>query len=333
MCHGGAHVAPRAERATIRPAVRATIRPAERAAIVLGGARNPASRRHGFPWRGIAAKLGDMSPLAATLARTGTPRTASFIVTLWGDAIVPRGGSLWLGSAQAVLDHVGCTPGQLRTAMSRLTEEGWLQRNRVGRHSFYRLGPRGTASFEAAAARIYAAEPPGWDGALRLVLFADPPMREALEAAGFAPLPGGTLIGLAGDPALLPHGAPVLLARPRSEEDARDLAARAWPLDALAGGYRRFIATFAPLREAEVPPEEALPLRLLLVHEWRRLVLRAPLLPAALLPPDWPGAAARNLIAVLYRRLSPAAEAWLDAEGRDEGGALPPATGSRFAEG
>lgn len=274
-----------------------------------------------------------MSLLAATLARTGTPRTASFIVTLWGDAVVPRGGSLWLGSAQAVLDHVGCTPGQLRTAMSRLTEEDWLTRNRVGRHSFYRLGPRGLASFEGAAARIYAVGPPGWDGALRLVLFADPPMREALEADGFAALPGGTLVGLAGDPALLPHGAPVLLARPRSTEDARDLAARVWPLDQLADGYRRFIATFAPLRGALVPPAEALPLRLLLVHEWRRLVLRAPPLPAALLPPDWPGAGARALTAALYGQLTPAAEAWLDAEGRNEDGALPPAVASRFADG
>ena len=89
------------------------------------------------------------SPLAATLSRTGLPRTASFIVTVWGDAVAPRGGSLWLGSLQAILDRFGCTPGQVRTAMSRLTEEGWLTRNRLGRNSFYRLGPRGEAVFEA----------------------------------------------------------------------------------------------------------------------------------------------------------------------------------------
>ncbi|WP_272910976.1 PaaX family transcriptional regulator C-terminal domain-containing protein, partial [Falsiroseomonas oryziterrae] len=71
----------------------------------------------------------------------------------------------------------------------------------------------------------------------------------------------------------------------------------------------------------------------LLIHEWRRLVLRAPPLPPALLPPDWPGAAARALTAALYRRLTPAAEAWLDAEGRNEDGPLPPARASRFAEG
>jgi phenylacetic acid degradation operon negative regulatory protein len=280
---------------------------------------------------GLAA-MSEPSALAATLARTGMPRTASLIVTIWGDAVAPRGGSLWLGSLQAILDHFGCTPGQVRTAMSRLTEEGWLARNRVGRHSFYRLGPRGEAAFAAAAARIYAGPPPAWDGRFRLVLFPDPAMKEALAAAGFGSLPGGAMLGVAEDPAALPAGAAVIEGAARSAEEAAEIAARAWPLDALEERYRRFLVAFSPLRDAAIPAEEALPLRVLLVHEWRRLVLRDPRLPAALLPEAWPGNAARSLAAALYRRLAPPAEAWLDAEGRNEEGPLPPgeATG-RFA--
>jgi phenylacetic acid degradation operon negative regulatory protein len=272
-------------------------------------------------------------PLAATLARTGAPRIASFIVTIWGDAVAPRGGSLWLGSLQAVLDSFGCTPGQVRTAMSRLTDEGWLARNRVGRHSFYRLGPRGQDAFGAAAARIYAATPPAWDGTFRLALLPEPASREALASLGFGELPGGAMLGITGDPALLPRGVPILLGQVRTTEEARLLALRAWPLESLAEGYARFLDIFAPLRDAAIPPGEALPLRLLLVHQWRRLVLRDPLLPAPLLPEDWPGTAARARAAALYRRLTPDAEAWLDAEGRNEDGPLPPAPpGSRFAE-
>src|SRR5215212_3317467 len=230
------------------------------------------------------------SPLAATLARVGPPRIASFVVTVWGDAVAPRGGSLWLGSLQAILDRLGCTPGQVRTAMSRLTEEGWLARNRVGRHSFYRLGSRGEASFGAAAARIYAGCAPDWDGFFRLVLGGGPDT----AARGFGALPGGVLVGVAGALDDLPRDAPALLATPRSPAEARAVAAQAWPLETLAGGYAHFLAGFAPLRDAAVPAEEALPLRLLLVHEWRRVVLRDPLLPAALLPEDWPGAPARD---------------------------------------
>lgn len=273
------------------------------------------------------------SPLSAAIARTGAPRIASFIVTVWGDAVAPRGGSLWLGSLQAILDRFGCTPGQVRTAMSRLTEEGWLARNRVGRNSFYRLGPRGQAAFGAAAARIYAGRPPPWDGTLRLALLPEPAVREALASLGFGQLPGGAMLGVAGDPALLPKGVPILLGQPRTAEEARLLVLRAWPLEALAEGYARFLDAVAPLAEAAIPREEALPLRLLLVHEWRRLVLRDPLLPAALLPEDWPGTRARACAVALYARLTPDADAWLDAEGRNEEGPLPPAAaGSRFAD-
>jgi len=278
-----------------------------------------------------------IGPLSATLARLEKPpRTASLIITVWGDAVVPRGGSLWLGTLQAVLDRFGCREGQVRTAMSRLTEEGWLARRRQGRLSFYRLGPRGEANFSAASRRIYAPPRSGWDGTFRLALPASLAAAEDLAARGFVPLASGILLGTADAPEDLPADATVLLATPRSAAEALAVATRAFPgLDTVAEGYRRFIATFAPLAKEAIPMEEALPLRLLLVHEWRRIALRDPGLPAALLPTDWPGATAHTLAGTLYRRLLPASEAWLDLHGRAEEGALPPARGlmERFAPG
>ncbi len=274
-----------------------------------------------------------MTPDALLARLERVPRTASLIVTVWGDAVAPRGGSLWLGTLQAILDRFGVNPGQLRTAMSRLTEEGWLARNRVGRLSYYRLGPRGEAAFGAASRRIYDGAPAAWDGRFRLALTADPDLREALAAQGFAALAPGVLAGLAGEP---PSAAPVLLAEPRSMEEARQIAARAWPLDGVAEGYARFLEGFAPLAGADPAPEDALPLRLLVVHEWRRVVLRDPRLPPDLLPAAWPGTPARDLAARLYHQLLPASEAWLDAEGRNEDGPLPPAGAAlraRFREG
>ncbi len=55
--------------------------------------------------------------------------------------------------------------------------------------------------------------------------------------------------------------------------------------------------------------------RTLLIHDWRRIVLRDPGLPAALLPQDWPGEAARHLTASIYGALEDRSEAWLDATG------------------
>src|SRR5712691_4134540 len=70
---------------------------------------------------------------------------------------------------------------------------------------------------------------------------------------------------------------------------------------------------------------DAFTARILLIHHYRRVVLRDPLLPAALLPKDWPGRAARALCGDIYRALLPKSELWLDQHGTSEAGPLPKA--------
>ena len=69
-------------------------------------------------------------------------RAWSLIITLYGDAIVPRGGSLWLGSLVDIMSLFKIDAGHVRTAMSRLTADGWLTREKAGRNSYYRLTRR-----------------------------------------------------------------------------------------------------------------------------------------------------------------------------------------------
>jgi phenylacetic acid degradation operon negative regulatory protein len=89
--------------------------------------------------------------------------------------------------------------------------------------------------------------------------------------------------------------------------------------------------TFEPLRgwiasgETPLADADAFTARILLIHHYRRVVLRDPLLPTALLPTDWPGRAARMLCGEIYRALLPASEQWLDRHGSNEDGALPKA--------
>ena len=83
----------------------------------------------------------------------------------------------------------------------------------------------------------------------------------------------------------------------------------------------------------DAQPELALVARLLLIHDYRRLVLRDPLVPGALLPVAWPGNTARALCAGLYLALLPGSERWMDAHGLNETGPLPApgrAIGARF---
>lgn len=260
-------------------------------------------------------------------------RTGSLIITIYGDAVVPRGGSLALGSLADICGALGIGDGVVRTAASRLAAEGWLARRRVGRNSFYRLAEPGRATFAEATARIYGATDTPWDGRFTLIL--------AANGGAAAPRGEGHRIGrlgpglLVAPPAEAGAGAPApdglrLRAEPADPDQARRIAARAWPLEAVAARYARFLACLEAPRAEATPADrsfadrDALLLRILLIHEYRKVLLRDPLLPAALLPPDWPGHRARRQCADLYRRLVPASERWLDRHAVAEAGPLPP---------
>jgi len=77
-------------------------------------------------------------------------RTGSIVITVFGDAIVPRGGSLWLGTLLEIFQALDIDASVVRTAMSRLTADGWFERSKVGRNSFYRLVKKGRQTFDIA---------------------------------------------------------------------------------------------------------------------------------------------------------------------------------------
>ena len=90
-------------------------------------------------------------PLARILTqlKREPSRTGSIIITVFGDAIVPRGGSVWLGTLLGFFETLDIDSGVVRTAMSRLAADGWLERSKVGRNSFYRLAKKGRHTLTA----------------------------------------------------------------------------------------------------------------------------------------------------------------------------------------
>ena len=230
--------------------------------------------------------------------RQGPVRTGSVILTVFGDAVAPRGGEIAMADLLMLMAALGTSDGVVRTAVSRLLAEGWLTRARTGRHSFYRLAPSHAAAFAAAIPRIYG--PPSADPS-RTLRLAFPSPNQTLPA-GYAPLAPGVFAAPADAEPVFPS---VL-----AEGDVAALAARAWRLDEVAGRYGAFM-TLAALAPAQPMPLEAMAARTILIHEYRRAALRDPRLPAALCPLDWPGPAAWALCARLYRALAPASEAWL----------------------
>ena len=261
-------------------------------------------------------------------------RTGSLIITVFGDAIVPRGGAVWLGTLLAFFAGLGLDGSVVRTAMSRLTAEGWFARSKVGRNSFYRLVKQGQQTFAAATRHIYDPPPSSWNGRFELLLIGSADDREAardaLKQAGFgSPMPG---VYVAPSGVAVPDEAraAIRLDVAADGEAARRLLAESWALDRTADAYLKFMAAFGPLktwldRRESLSDCDAFTARILLIHHYRRIVLRDPLLPADLLPKDWPGRRARALCGEIYRLVLPGSERWLDEHAVDEDGPLPPA--------
>jgi phenylacetic acid degradation operon negative regulatory protein len=263
-------------------------------------------------------------------------RTGSIVVTVFGDAIMPRGGSVWLGTLLEFFKTLAIDGGVVRTAMSRLAADDWLERTKVGRNSFYRLTRKGRQTFDTATRHIYDPQVSDWTGRFELLLIGSggdrDASREALKNAGFgSPLPG-VWIAPSGVP-VPEEAAHAIRLEVSAEDDAgRRLLSESWPLQRTADAYLKFMRTFEPLRGAigrrdRLSDTDAFAARILLIHHYRRVVLRDPLLPAALLPKDWPGRAARALCGEIYRGLLSPSEQWLDRNGTNENGPLPAAAG------
>ncbi|MCR9149762.1 MAG: hypothetical protein NXH83_06280 [Rhodobacteraceae bacterium] len=240
-----------------------------------------------------------LTAAVAALHAEGRLRVWSLVVTVFGDAVDPRGGRIATARLQALLARIGVEPGALRTALSRLATDGWLERERTGRVSSYRLGPRGIAETRPAAARIYAApaaDPETW------TLGLGPAPADAVTLGGEAWIaPGRQRAGhLAVTGTIAALGA--------------EGFGRTCPPD--AAGALAAVRAEALALEAAAPrlaPPEAMAARIVLIHRWRRAVLRGHDRPAALLPPRLADPAPRAAVAAAYAALRPRSEAWLDA--------------------
>lgn len=263
-----------------------------------------------------------MSPTDLILRLTdGLPITAgSFIVTVYGDVVVPRGEVLWIGSLIEICSRIGISENLVRTAVSRLVSADRLQGTRVGRRSFYRLAPAARAEFAQAARMLYARPQPSGDWLVML----HPDMPEKVARSHRMARIGGDLWICPARGDLPETGGLVLRAAPVAGVDQLSRLAAFWDLQALADGYRIVLDRFGPLAEGPaLSPEDALIARLLLVHLYRGVLLRDPGLPAEALPADWPGHAAQALFSDLYPALSPLAEAHIAQVMEGEDGPLP----------
>lgn len=246
----------------------------------------------------------------------------SALFDLYGDHLLDRGGWAPIAASVGLLGSLGISAPAVRTAVSRMVREGWLEpAEREVRG--YAVTAKARARLTEAHARIYRTGSEVWDGRWHVVVLERVPDRntraraaQALSYLGYGQLAADTWIaphesaeveGALGSVGLAYRGF-----RSEFQGAPRSLVERVWDLDALASAYREF-AQRAQRVPADGSPEHAFVARTELVHAWRLFLFSDPGLPEEVLPPDWPGREAAGLFDKRARELMPRASAWVDA--------------------
>ena len=273
-------------------------------------------------------------------------QASSLIISVFGDAVLPRGSRIWLGSLIQLLEHLDLNDRQIRTTVFRLQKEGWLVSETIGRRADYMLSPKGQLLFENAAQQIYAARAPLLDQRWRIILTVGewtPKQREQLRRSltwhGFGVLgnigfihpsfkltTALSLLASDGLSDLVQQLMPLLAVDVPFDLSGTDteskLVQQAWDLPLMAQAYEEFIQTYQPIlqelrsKHAPISQVDAFLIRTLLIHDYRKLLLRDPELPGVLLPDNWPGEKARVLTQQIYRNLLEPSEQFLDTHFR-----------------
>ncbi len=251
--------------------------------------------------------------LIARLSGLGEMRVWSVIITIFGDAVVPRGGDISASALGAMTEPLGIRPEALRVALHRLVKDGWIARDRTGRKAFYTLSDIGKAEFLPATQRIYATGP-ALVGPWTLNVL--PPIAEnghndlAVEMAerGFQELVPNLYLGHAASDVPVASA----LTTELQPEQLPDWARSRLAPKELQDDYLSLFEAIKGTLAAKPDGSTAAACRVLLVHQWRRVLLRHADLPPELLPKDWLGEHCRSAFLNLHDTLSAAADPWLD---------------------
>lgn len=202
----------------------------------------------------------------------------SVIVTILGD-LLPEGDADVSGLVlSALIERMGLQPQAMRVALHRLKRDGWIESRKDGRVGYYRLSDMGRAQAAEVSAAIYGPAVPAEPRPMLAVLAPDTTPED---------LPGA--VALTRQTCLLASEAvpPGALALPLGQAVLPDWAAAIVAREARTAGYAATLALaegfLADIRgNSTLPLTDRVAQRMLVLHSWRRLVLRSNPLAVAL---------------------------------------------------
>jgi phenylacetic acid degradation operon negative regulatory protein len=269
--------------------------------------------------RSSAVAAADPTPMLSRRHAAGAPSARGLLFTLLGEFVLPGDGTAWTSAVLASFARLGIEEKTTRQALMRTAASGWLDPEKVGRRTRWRLTASAQKMLTEGADRIYSFTGPGesWDGRWLLV-YARIPERDRrarhvvqsrLTWAGFGSLGAGLWISPHPDreaeaigvlrEAGVAADAHVFVARRSGLADVQVMVAAAWDLGAIEDRYEEFIEEFRATAPADV-----LARQVEIVHAWRRFPSIDPVLPRELLPARWSGLKAARLFADRHQRWS-----------------------------
>ncbi|WP_309646990.1 PaaX family transcriptional regulator C-terminal domain-containing protein [Nocardioides sp.] len=245
----------------------------------------------------------------------------SALFDLYGDHLGAHDGQAPVAALVRLLDPAGIAAPAVRTAISRMVTQGWLEPVPLDGARGYRATQQATSRLADAADRVYRRTERRWDGTWQLVLVEVPSGRAArgrvnadLTFLGYAELADRVWVS----PFPRSELAAVLARAGATARTARALdvdpsPTSAWDLDALRAAYDEWLGGAPDLLRRHLgahadPDEAAFAARFHLVHGWRKFLFADPGLPDELLPHDWPGREAAEVFAREAERLKPASD-------------------------
>ena len=263
-----------------------------------------------------------------TADRRKPPRARSLLLTLLGEFVLTPGQPVWTSTFLSAFEQLGIGEAAGRQALKRSAAGGWLEAERIGRQTRWRLTAAMRQTLLEGAERIYSfgtgqhSKSDGW----LMLQVSVPESRRKLRASlrtrlswlGFGSIGQGVWIcadsGREHDlrRALAQLGleerATLFRGAPASEPELKRVVQKAWRLEALADSYRGFLAE---LERHRVTSDAAAFVALTrLVHRWRAFPFVDPQLPKELEPQSWQGKEAAKRFHQLRERWSPPAQRW-----------------------
>lgn len=231
-----------------------------------------------------------------------TPRVWSVLVTIFGDLAQTEGETVSGPTLTRLTDAMGIKPEAVRVALHRLRNDDWITSVKSGRTALHALTEHGLRESQRASRLIYEpteALPKGWQVAL--TQNNDAGLKSRLSDSGFHQIQPRMFI--AHDEVRTPRDCVILQGK----------EAPVWfgPQIISADLTQQFADLLTVLRSVadglaasqDLDIVDKVLTRCLVVHHWRRLVLRAPYLPPSVTGDDWPGHLCRAEVARILQLL------------------------------